>query len=460
MKLKAISHSVLLALCISAIPSTPALAAVSEEEAKQLGNTLTPFGAIKAGNASGSIPAYTGGITKAPADFKPDSGAWTDPFAAEKPLFRIDSKNMDKYAASLSDGQKQILQKFPEYYLEVYPTHRSVNFPDKVLKATVRNATACKSSKEGLAIEQDCRGGLPFPIPKTGREAMWNQLMRYQGNTAVITSNSRAWVIDSTGRMIMTSQQQTLTDSPYYQTERTDRDPAMGWRVYSNTQAPARRVGEMTGIIDFLDPVDKVRRSWSYTPGQRRVKLAPEFSYDTPVASMGGVTVFDELFIFSGKLDRFDFKLMGKKEIFLPYNMYRGVFDCPAPEKALLPQHTNPACERWELHRVWVVEATLKAGQRHAYSKRVYYLDEDLSGAGMFDAYDQGGQLHRVLFNGATPLYDVAIPWATRTVVYDLNRNMYTYLNDVTRGGFKVLPEAKPERELNPEAIVARESSR
>jgi hypothetical protein len=172
------------------------------------------------------------------------------------------------------------------------------------------------------------------------------------------------------------------------------------------------------------------------------------------------VTLFDELFIFSGKMDKFDFKLMGKKEMYLPYNVYRGVFDCPAPEKALLPQPTNPACERWELHRVWVIEATLKPGQRHAYSKRVYYLDEDLSGAGMFDAFDHGGQLHRVLFNGATPLYDVAIPWATRTVVYDLNRNMYTYLNDVTLGGFKVDAQAKTERELNPEAIVARESSR
>jgi len=454
MKITAIAYSVLLSLAM------PAIAAVSGEEAKQLGTTLTPFGAIKAGNAGGSIPAYTGGIAKPPAGFKPGSGAWADPFPDEKPLFRIDSKNIDKYASSLSEGQKHILQKFPGYYLDVYPSHRTASYPVKVLQATVRNATGCKSAKEGLAIEQDCRGGLPFPIPKTGREVMWNQLLRYQGDTSVMTANSRSWVVDSTGRMIMTAQQQTLTDSPYYQTEVSDRDPAMGWRTYSHTQAPARRVGEMTGLIDFLDPTEKVRRAWTYTPGQRRVKLAPEFSYDTPIASMGGVIVFDELFIFSGKMDKFDFKLMGKKEMFLPYNMYRGVFDCPAPEKALLPQHTNPACERWELHRVWVVEATLKTGQRHAYSKRVYYLDEDLSGAGMFDAFDQGGQLHRALFNGATPFYDAAIPWAARTVVYDLNRNMYTYLNDVTLGGFKVAAQARTERELNPEAVVARESSR
>jgi hypothetical protein len=449
-----------IAYCVSLSLALPAAAAVSDEEARQLGRTLTPFGAIKAGNVSGSIPPYTGGITKAPAGFKPDSGVWVDPFQNEKPLLRIDSKNMDKYAGNLSDGQKKVLQKFPDYYIDVYPTHRSVAYPDKVLQATARNGLSCKTSKEGLAIEQACRGGMPFPIPKTGREVMWNHLLRYQGNTAVTTEGSRSWVIDSNGRMIMTAQQQTLTDSPYYQTELTDRDPAMGSRVYSNTQAPARRVGEMTGLIDYLDPVDKVRRAWTYTPGQRRVKLAPEFSYDTPVTSMGGVIVFDELSIFAGKMDRFDFNLVGKKEMYIPYNQYRGVFECPAPEKALLPQHNNPACDRWELHRVWVVEATLKPGQRHIYAKRVYYFDEDLSGAGMSDAFDQSGEIYRVLFNGTAPFYDVAIPWSTRTVVFDLNRNMYTYLNDVTLGGLKVAAQAKTERELNPEAIVARESSR
>ncbi|MDB5869199.1 MAG: hypothetical protein JWP96_1531 [Polaromonas sp.] len=454
MKINSIAYCVLIGLAM------PAVAAVSEEEAKQLSSTLTPFGAIKAGNATGTIPAYTGGVTKPPAGFKPDSGIWVDPFQSEKPLLRIDSKNMDKYAASLSDGQKKILQKFPAYYLEVYPSHRSVAYPEKVLQATVRNGVACKTSKEGLAVEQNCRGGIPFPIPKTGREAMWNHLLRYQGITAVTTTGSRSWVIDSTGRMIMTAQQQTLTDSPYYQTELSDRDPAMGTRVYSHTQAPARRVGEMTGLIDYIDPVEKVRRAWSYTPGQRRVKLAPEFSYDTPVTSMGGVIVFDELSIFAGKMDRFDFKLVGKKEMYIPYNQYRGMFECPAPEMALLPQHNNPACDRWEMHRVWVVEATLKPGQRHIYSKRVYYFDEDLSGAGMSDAFDQSGEIYRVLFNGTAPFYDSGIPWSTRTVVFDLNRNMYTYLNDVTLGGLKVAAQAKSERELNPEAIVARESSR
>ncbi len=437
-----------------------AIAAVSADEAKQLGGTLTEFGAVKAGNADGSIPAYTGGLTKAPAGFKPDSGFWIDPFKDEKPILRIDGKNVDQHAARLSDGQKALLKKFPTYALNIYPAHRTAAFPDKVLKATVRNATGCKTLKDGLALDVACRGGLPFPIPKNGYEVMWNQILRYQGDTNITTTSSRSWVIDSSGKPTITAQQQTTSDFTYYQTELADRDPKMAWRVFSVTTAPARKAGEMTGLIDFLDAVDQPRKAWSYTPGQRRVKLSPEFSYDTPVASMGGVTLFDELFVFSGKMDRFDFKLIGKKEMYIQSNAYKNVYDCPAPDKALLASHVNPECERWELRRVWVVEATLKPGQRHVYSKRVYYFDEDQTGAANYDAFDQNGALYRAMFQSSTPMYDKNIPYSSKNVIYDFNKGMYAYLNDVTVGGFKATATAPAERELAAEAIVARETQR
>lgn len=440
--------------------STPAFAAVSADEAKQLGTTLTEFGAIKAGNADGSIPPYTGGLTTPPPGFKPDSGFWIDPFKDEKPILRIDAKNVDQYAAKLSEGQKALLKKHSTYYLNIYPAHRTAAFPDKMLKATVRNATGCKTLKEGLALDTACRGGLPFPIPKTGYEVMWNQILRYQGDTNITTTSSRSWVIDSTGKPTITAQQQTASDFTFYQTELADRDPKMAWRVFSITTAPARKAGEMTHLVDYLDPTEQPRRAWSYTPGQRRVKLSPEFTYDTPVASMGGVTLFDELFVFSGKMDRFDFKLVGKKEMYIQSNAYKNVYDCPAPEKALLPAHVNPECERWELRRVWVVEATLKPGQRHVYSKRFYYFDEDQTGAANYDAFDQSGTLYRVMFQSSTPMYDKNIPYSSKNVIYDFNKGDYAYLNDVTVGGFKATAKAPPEREMQAEAIVGRETQR
>ncbi|MEY2893483.1 MAG: hypothetical protein RJA98_3391 [Pseudomonadota bacterium] len=450
----------MLALGLSA-SATASLAAVSADEAKALGTTLTEFGAIKAGNKEGTIPEYTGGLTKAPADFKPGSGAWTSPYAAEKPLYRIDAKNAAQHADKLSDGQKQLLKTHPDYYLDIYPTHRSAAYPERVLKATVRNATACNASKDHTTVDAACRGGMPFPIPKVGKEVMWNLMLRYSPETTVTTEHGRAWFVDANGKPTMTSDQFTLTERPYYQLDAKDRDAQMFWRTFSVTKAPARLSGQVTMLVDYLDMDAKPRRAYSYTPGQRRVKLAPEFAYDTPIAQLGGVTFFDELFLFSGKMDRFDFKLLGKKEMLIPYNnnpLYFGK-ECEA-EKQFVGSHLNPACERWELHRVWVVESVLKPGQRHAYAKRTYYLDEDGSGAGMFDAYDQSGQLYRSMFQNMIQLYDQTSPWAVKGVTYDFSKGMFLLVGDVGAGGYAISPKALPEVDMNMEAVVGRETVR
>src|SRR5690606_35815005 len=319
---------VALGLMLSGISSL-SMAAVSAEEAAKLGDTLTRVGAIAAGNEAGTIPAYEGGLRTAPPGFEPDSGVWVDPFADEEPLFRITAENMAEHADKLSDGQKEVLKRNPDYYMDIYPTHRTAAYPEEVLQATVRNATECETKKDGLAVETDCRGGIPFPIPQTGNEVMWNQLLRYNdGKFGTTTSASNSWIIDSNAGVTMASQQATFTERPFYQVDIDGRDPMMAFRTYSITKQPARKAGELTGLIDYLDPTAKPRRAWSYTPGQRRVKLAPEFAYDTPVASMGGLELFDELFMFSGVQDRFDFKLVGKKEMYIPYNSYKFYFDC------------------------------------------------------------------------------------------------------------------------------------
>lgn len=446
-----------LVLALTALCAAGAQGAVTDEEARQLGTTLTKYGAIKAGNKEGTIPEYTGGLTKAPPDFKRGSGFWADPYKDEKPLLRIDGKNYKQYADKLSDGQKEVFKRNPDYYMDVYTSHRSASIPDKVLANTVRNATTCKTAKNGLTVEEACRGGLPFAIPKSGYEVMWNQQLRYKPDTT--TKSSRSWVVDSSGKPVMAAQQSTFEETPYYHADLDGRDAQLYWRTYSVTSAPIRKAGEVTGLMDFLDPSQKPRRAWSYSPGQRRIKLAPEFAYDTPVASMGGVTLFDELFVFSGQMDRFDFKLVGKKEMYLPYNAYKLYFGCGV-EQQFMGKYPNPACWRWELHRVWVVEATLKPGLRHVYSKRVYYFDEDTYGAGLYDAYDQSGQLYRAIFNSMVQLYDVQAPYAVKNVVYDFNKGMYALVNDGLVGGYGVLSKPMANRELNPESIVAKETAR
>jgi Protein of unknown function (DUF1329) len=435
-----------------------ALAAASD--AQELGKSLTQFGAIKAGNAEGTIPAYEGGYTKIPEGFKPDSGFWVDPFKDEKPLFRIDAKNVDKYADKLSEGQKMMLKKFPDYYFDIYPTHRTTAYPKDVLEATARNGGMNCILKDGLAVDPACRGGIPFPLPKTGNDVMWNQQLRFRvGHGYSTTSSSNSWVIDANGVVTKTAEQATFEEAPWYQTAQADRDPMMYSRVFSVTGYPARRAGEMVGLNDYLDPAAKPRRSWSYSPGQRRVKLAPEFNYDTPVASQGGVTLFDELQMFSGAQDRFEYKLLGRKEMYIPYNDYKFYFDAKQ-EDQFMTHHANPALERWELHRVWVVEATLKPGMRHVYGKRTYYLDEDTFGAGLYDAWDKSGALYRSIFLGGIQMYDKTIPYNVKNVVYDFNKGMWALLNDGLKGGYKISDTPRAERDMNAEAIVAKETQR
>lgn len=441
--------------------ATCSLTAAAAGDASDLGKSLTQFGAIQAGNADGTIPAYEGGLTTAPAGFKPDSGFWVDPFKDEKPLFRIDAKNVDKYADKLSEGQKTLIKKYPTYYIDIYPSHRTTAYPKAVLDATVRNASSCAIQKDGLAVDPSCRGGLPFPIPKTGNEVMWNQQVRYKIGTGYsTTTSSNSWVVDANGSITKTAEQATFEETPYYQVIQADRDPLMYARVFSRNDYPARRSGEVVVLTDFLDPLAKARRSFSYSPGQRRVKLAPEFAFDTPVASQGGVTLFDELQMFSGSQDRFDYKLVGRKEMYIPYNAYKFYFGVGKQEDQFMPHHANPANERWELHRVWVVEATLKPGMRHVYSKRTYYLDEDTFGVGLYDAWDKSGALYRSIFLSGVQLYDKNIPYNVKNVVYDFNKGMYALLNDGLKGGYKFIDKPLSERDMNPEAIVARVTQR
>ncbi|ROM33942.1 hypothetical protein BK648_24600 [Pseudomonas poae] len=450
-----INRKVLAVGVISLAGSMAAVAAVSPQEAAALGADLTPFGAIKAGNADGSIPAYTGGQQVLPG-MDAANGKYVDPFANEKPLYRITAENMAQYGDKLSDGLKQLLTTQKDYYLDIYPTHRTMAYPDKVLAATKRNATECKTFNEGVSIAENCRGGIPFPVPKTGNEAMWNKVLSYWGDKAWESDKVSFWMITQEGTPVLTNLMHPYTEKPYYQVDRTDRPTNVLSRVIGWTQGPARKSGEINGTTDYLDPVAVPRKAWQYTVGQRRVKLAPEFSYDTPMAPTGGTMFYDELFLFDGKQDRFDFKLVGRREMFMPVNNYKVTFGCTV-DKLFVGTHMNPDCERWELRRVWEVEATLKPGMRHANSKRHYYWEEDGWASGLLDGWDQAGKLNRFGVNYSYPVADVKAQMAPTFSIYNFNRGTMSYQSDITTGPNAIhrYVEPKPERELSPESITS-----
>ncbi|SDT93375.1 Protein of unknown function [Pseudomonas pohangensis] len=400
-----------------------AQAAVSLQEAEKLGTTLTGMGAERAANADGSIPEYTGGVTVAPAGFNAGDSYRPDPFASEKPILVIDQSNLAEYKDKLTATTAELVKRYPTYKVNVYPTHRSVWVPKANLDNTKLNAVSAKLVDDGNGVD-NALPGVPFPIPQNGNEAMWNHLLRYIGLT--ITSKFDNWNVDSAGVPTLATTGVGYVNSEIYE----DMSKVMGpkdifYRIKLYYTGPARRAGEAILVQDAVNTKVQPRRAWQYLPGQRRVKLAPDLAYDTPNPGSAGASTYDDTFVFSGALDRFDWKLVGKKEVYVPYNAYRLAYGKDA--KALVTaNHIAPDEVRWEKHRMWVVEATLKPGKRHIYHKRTVYLDEDSWVALASDMYDARGDLYRGSFAFLAPSYDVGVPNATPHMIYDLIGGSYT----------------------------------
>ena len=424
------------------------LAAISADEAKKLGTTLTAVGAEKAANKDGTIPAYTGGLTTLPAGFKKGDSMRPDPFASEKPLYSIDAKNMDKYADKLTEGVKALMKKYPTYRIDVYPTHRTIAFPKFVTDNTAGCAVTAKTTNNGLSME-GCHAGYPFPIPKDGFEAMWNHLVRYRGQGTRLKYD--AYNVDASGRASLSTSGTLAQDMPYWDPASKESDVLFKLKI--TYTAPARRAGEALMVIDNVDFANKGRRAWQYLPGQRRVKLAPDVSFDTPNVGTAGASTYDDAYVFSGSMERFNFKLIGKKEMYIPYNTYKMAYESKAAD-LLKPNFLNPDLVRWELHRMWVVEATLAEGKRHIYSKRTFYLDEDSWAALSSDQYDGRGQLYRSSFGYMAPSYDVPAPFADLQGNYDFIAGMYV-LNGLyaEKGGVRH-GDMLPEKEWSPDALA------
>lgn len=408
-------------LAVSMAVGGAADAAVTAEEAKQLGTSLTPWGAERLGSKDGMVPAYGNDAIKVPSAYDPRKpGLRPDPFAKEKPLFTVTSANMAQYASSLTEGMKEVFRKYPAMRMDIYPSHRTAVYPKYVMENTIKNATACKAEQGGYKLV-GCYGGLPFPIPKNGLEVVWNKLVSYTAHSWGGTASSV--LVDASGGVIVQAVNQLVQESPYYDPQRAGpaADDEVYWRLRTDIVDPARRAGEKFLIIDYVDVVGMGRRAWQYLPGQRRVKVAPGLAYDTPSPQAGGSAVMDEMKVFVGAPDRYDWKLVGKKETFIPYNNFR--LDDPAQcsGKVLFTKSfPNPDCMRWETHRTWVVEGTLKSGFRHIYSKRTLYIDEDAPGAVMSDSHDKTGAIYRVAMSSFIPMYESQGLMTDSTIVLDL----------------------------------------
>jgi len=369
------------------------VAAVSADEAATLKTTLTPMGAERAGTADGAIPAWAGGHTT-PLPGAPGT-ARADPFVAEKPLVSISSNNMAAYQDKLTEGTKALLEKYPgTHRIDVYRTHRTAAAPPWVYENTARNALSGKliDSSGGL-IPQGVYGGIPFPIPKSGAEAIWNHILRWRGGA--IVSDVANYLGTSTGQRVLIFGGIGESQQPYYfEDGAADRFDAEYNVFRLQSDAPPSRAGEVFLEWDYFNPDQSL--FWVYLPGQRRVRKLPNACCDMPLPSSGGVLNFDEPDVWNGRIDTYEWTLIGKREMFVPYNANRT--QQAAVADLLLANHLNPDHVRWELHRVWVVDAVLAPGKKNAAARGRYYLDEDTWTALLADRWDTSGRLVKTLW--------------------------------------------------------------
>jgi hypothetical protein len=467
-----------LGLCAAA----GAWAGATPDELARLGKDLTPVGAIAAGNAEGTIPAWAGargfdaallgqtpqslealrqhfedlrakdpgsfeqliaslnGLSvdsypaisaqlqrievQLPADVRNTSAAMRREMggggAGDKPLFIITRDNAARYAARLSEGQKALFARYPDYRMVIYPSVRSAFFPDAVYQATARNAAAAElhgtDEVEGAAL------GFPFPIPRTGAEVIWNHKMAYRG-ASLRRYNNQA-IVRQDGSYYITKLLEDLKFK-YANIGEDNRGTRILFYYLSETLAPPRLARQLTLVHESSGARGAGRDAWLYSPGLGRVNRAPDVGYDNPSIGTDGEQFNDQIDMYNGALDRYDWKLLGRREMYIPYDSFFLISPLVKYRDIIRPGHINQNLLRYELHRVWVVEATLRPGQNHQFKRRVFYVDEDGWAISSVDCYDNRDQLWKVQESELLTVPFIPTLTGVAEVIYDLQSGRY-----------------------------------
>jgi hypothetical protein len=414
-------HALTAITLLALLAAGPVSAKVTAQEAARLGQDLTPNGAEKAGNKEGTLPAWTGGLTKPPACYKKGE-RYCDPYADEKPLYTITPANVKQYEKFLSPGQRAMFAKHATYKMNVYPSHRTLALPAHVYEATKANATRAEIGGNGEAVT-GAAIGVPFPIAQTAHEYMWNHKLRYRGEGGRHYNNQFA--VTTTGNYSQVTLREDI--GFHYSRRNATPDNLDNVSIYflQIVTAPTRLAGTITLVHETMDQVKEPRRAWQYNPGQRRLRRAPNVGYDNPGTASDGLRTNDQYDGFNGAMDRYTWKLVGKQEMIIPYNSYNLASGAHKYADIMKRSHINQDLARYELHRVWIVDSTTKPNTTHLYKRRTFYLDEDSWGIVLADVYDRRDQLWRWQEQHPILYYDRPYSGAAGETIYDLQSNRY-----------------------------------
>lgn len=419
--------TVALASSISMLLSVSlATAAVPQSEADKLGKSLTPIGAEMGASEDGKIPAWTGGITEAPDNYDEDKNH-VDPFADDQPEYVITSQNLAEYEQNLTEGQKALFKTYPNSFkMPVYQTRRSAAFPEDLYKWTIENATKVKLTNNGNGFEGTV-AGYPFPIPGNGIEVMWNHIMRYIGPEGIIRFANSATTQPNGDYELGRSKQWIkfyYNNPDAYPDAKKLKNRSVNLMI--KVIEPPQDAGTGYLIHVPIDRIEEPARAWVYEPSIKRVKKFENVGYDG--SANDGLMTHDQFAQFNGPFDRYDFKLIGKKVVYVPYNAYKIHSSDVEYDEIVKKGHPNTELTRYELHRTWVVEANVKADQSHIYKKRVFYIDEDSWNIVAQDIYDEQGSFWRYGESHMINYYNGPTTLPTIEAYFDLQSGRYVLI--------------------------------
>lgn len=402
--------------------SGQALSSVTVSEAERLKQDLTPVGAERGANASGSIPEWTGGLFEAPANWRKGQTE-VDPFPKDQALFVITADNMHLYEDKLSEGSRQMLSQYgPDFFMPVYQTRRTAAFPEHVYKKSYENALSAEVLDNGNGV-RDTIVTSPFPIPKSGLEVIWNHILRYRGEEVSFRSASATPQVDGSYNPVVNQYDYYFAYSKE-DAKLADIDNKIFY-LKTDTISPSNLAGTITLVHETLDQVRSPRLAWRYDSGSRRLRRSPNLAYETDLPNSSSLRSVDQKDMYNGAPNQYDWELKGKREIFVPYNAYKLHDQSVRPDDVIRAGHINQKLARYELHRVWVVEATRRTGIKHIYDRRVFYVDEDSWQILMSEEYDESGDLWRVSEAHNISYYETPAFWTTMEMTYDLKAKRY-----------------------------------
>ncbi|MBM7061300.1 DUF1329 domain-containing protein [Pseudomonas sp. UL073] len=414
------------ALALSLV-ATGVMAAITPQEAAQLGTTLTPLGGQMEANADGSIPAWTGGLKPGAAPM--ERGFLGNPFEGDKPLFTITAANVAQYKDKLTPGQQAMFKRYPDSYkIPVYKSQRTASSPQSIYDEVKKTALTAELINDGNGLNSFSDAHYyPFPIPKVGVEVVFNHSTRYRGQN--FRRETAQAAPQANGSYTAVTFEEVAGFPRFVKGSDKERSSNVLYYYKQRVTGPARMAGNVLLAHETIDQVNEPRMAWIYNSGQRRVRRAPQVAYDGPGTAADGLRTSDNADLFNGAPDRYDWKLVGKQEMYVPYNNYKLASPKLKYDDIIRPGHINQDLTRYELHRVWHVVATLKPGQRHIYAKRDMYFDEDSWEALEVDHYDGRGQLWRVGEGYAINDYQQGLSNYAAIGMYDLIAGRYLVSN-------------------------------